>query len=165
MTTHTGTHIDAPLHFLDGGKNICQISIEAFIGPSLVIDVGGVDAITPDILAAHALRGEKKILFRSGNSSLWDKPRFQKVFTYLTASAAKYLVEIGVELVGIDYLSIEKFGPNNRDTHLTLLKAGVLVLEGLNLSRVTPGRYQLICLPLPIRNGDGAPCRAILLEE
>lgn len=165
ISTHTGTHIDAPLHFVDRGKSVLEIPPEVLIGPASVVDAGPVDAITPERLRSLPLTGETRILFKTRNSSLWKRSVFQEDFAYLTGAAARHLVEIGTQLVGIDYLSVEKFGADNPEAHLTLLEAGVVVLEGLDLSEVAAGTYQLLCLPLPIRNGDGAPCRAVLLEQ
>jgi arylformamidase len=165
ISTHTGTHIDAPLHFFEGGKNICAIPPELLIGPALVIDAGDADEITPEFITSAHIQGIKRILFKTRNSTYWNEQRFRKDFAYVSAGASRRLVELGVQLVGIDYLSVEKFGSPDHATHLTLLRAEIIVLEGLNLSEVSEGIYELICLPLPVHNGDGAPCRAILLEK
>jgi len=165
MGTHTGTHIDAPLHVIEGGRNISEIPIETLHGPALIIDTGAAEVITPDFVASPHLNGIKRILFKTRNSSYWKQPGFRRDFTYLTGETAKQLADRGVKLVGIDYLSIEKFGSEDHAAHRLLLEAGVVVLEGLNLSDVSAGIYELLCLPLRIHDGDGSPCRAILLEK
>jgi arylformamidase len=165
MGTHTGTHIDAPFHFLNDGKAVHEIPLDILIGPALVIEIAEANAISRDALGSHHLEGEKRVLLKTSNSSLWREEEFRKDFVYITEDAAGYLVDIGVNLVGIDYLSVERYGTLNPLTHLTLLGAGVVVIEGLDLSGVKPGRYELICLPLRIRGGDGSPCRAVLAEK
>ncbi len=165
MSAHTGTHVDAPLHFLRDGRAVDEIPLDILIGPALVIEVPGHEQILRDMLSSARLGGEQRILFKTSNSSLWNKKTFRKDFVYIAESAAQYLVEIGVKLVGIDYLSVEKFGATDPVTHLTLLKAGIVILEGLNLSAVKPGRYELICLPLRLRGAEGSPCRAVLVEK
>jgi len=165
MGAHTGTHVDAPLHFLRNGKAVDEIPLDILIGPALVAEFPGRKEISRDALDSAHLRGEQRVLFKTSNSSLWSEKGFRKDFVYMAGSAAEYLVEVGVKLVGIDYLSVEKFGATDPITHLTLLKAGVVILEGLNLSAVKPGRYELICLPLRLRGAEGSPCRAMLVEK
>lgn len=165
ISTHTGTHIDAPLHFVEGGKDICAIRPEVLIGPARVIDAGDAKEITAEFIDSSRINGIKRVLFKTRNSTYWNKVHFRKDFTYVSAEASRRLVELGVQLVGIDYLSVEQFDSRDHATHLTLLRAEIIVLEGLNLSKVPEGIYELICLPLPVHNGDGAPCRAILLEK
>jgi arylformamidase len=165
ITTHTGTHIDAPLHFVEGGKDVCAVPLELLIGPALVIDAGDAAEITPEFIASTHVKGIKRLLFKTRNSTYWHEQHFRKDFTSISSEASRHLVELGVQLVGIDYLSVERFDSQDHSTHLTLLQANVIVLEGVNLSEVSEGMYELICLPLPVHNGDGAPCRAILLEE
>lgn len=165
MSTHTGTHIDAPLHFLRNGKAVDEVSLDVLIGPALVVELIGQREISREALNSARLAGEQRVLFKTSNSSLWNERGFRKDFVHMTESAARYLVEIGVRLVGIDYLSVEKFGTTDPITHLTLLKAGVVILEGLNLSAVESGRYELICLPLRLKGAEGSPCRAVLVEK
>lgn len=162
---HTGTHVDAPLHFIDGGSAVDEIPFDVLIGPALVVELETSGEISREVLVACDCEGQRRVLFKTSNSLLWRALEFRRDFAYLTADASEYLVEIGVRLVGIDYLSIERFGATEPRTHRTLLGAGVVILEGLNLSAVKPGRYQLICLPLRIRGGDGSPCRAVLIED
>lgn len=162
---HTGTHVDAPLHFFKDGTAVHDLSLEVLMGPVVVIDLVGQRQITRSALLTSELAGKKRVLFKTSNSRLWRKKEFQKDFAFLDEDAANYLVEIGMELVGIDYLSIEQFGTSNPATHLTLLGAGIIIVEGLNLSDINPGPYKLICLPLLIKDCEGSPCRAVLIEE
>ena len=165
MGAHTGSHVDAPLHFLSDGKAVNNIPLDVLIGPALVVEFKGAVSISRSDLAAAKLEGEERVLFRTSNSGLWRKERFQKEYIYISEDAAEYLVELGVSLVGMDYLSVEQYGAARPATHLKLLGAGVVLVEGLNLSEVQPGCYNLICLPLLIRGGDGSPCRAVLIEK
>ena len=161
---HTGTHVDAPAHFIDGARKIDTLSLEALIGPARVIRVPDeVTEIDPDFLADSDLDQVERILFHTRNSSLW-KEGFRSDYTHLLPEAAQILIDRGVKLVGTDYLSIEKFHSGHHRTHLTLLSKDVVIVEGLDLSEVPPGDYELICLPLKIADGagDGAPARAVL---
>jgi arylformamidase len=163
---HTGTHVDAPAHFIAAATPSEQLSLDVLIGEVQVIEVPEDVASISRAFVEEQLSNSTRVLFKTRNSRFWqDHPtEFRKDFTYLELSAAEYLAERGVMLVGIDYLSIEEFGQTNHPTHLALLKHGIVIVEGLNLGSVTAGRYELICLPLRIRsgNGDGAPARAIL---
>ncbi|RJP70945.1 MAG: cyclase family protein [Candidatus Abyssobacteria bacterium SURF_17] len=166
MGAHTGTHVDAPLHFIEGGRAIDEIPLDVLIGPALVVEFNkGTEGISREALIASHCEGQQRVLLKTLNSSLWQAREFRKDFVYLTADASRYLVETGVKLVGIDYLSIERFGAAEPCAHRALLGAGMVILEGLNLSDIRPGRYQLICLPLRIKGGDGSPCRVVLIEE
>jgi arylformamidase len=161
---HTGTHVDAPAHFIEGARKIDALSLEALIGPARVIRVPDeVAEIDPDFLAACVLDQVERILFHTRNSSFW-REGFRKDFTHLLPEAAQILVDRRVKLVGTDYLSIEKFHSGHHRTHLALLSNDVVIVEGLNLSDIAPGDYELICLPLKIADGagDGAPARAVL---
>ena len=161
---HTGTHVDAPAHFIDGARQIDALSLEALIGPARVIRVPDeVTEIAPDFLATCDLDQVKRVLFHTRNSSFW-KEGFRKDFTHLLPEAAQILVDRGVKLVGTDYLSIEKFHSGHHRTHLALLSNNVVIVEGLNLSDIAAGDYELICLPLKIAEGagDGAPARVVL---
>jgi arylformamidase len=161
---HTGTHVDAPAHFIEDARKIDALSLEALIGPARVIQVpDDVFEINPDFLATCDLAGVERVLFHTRNSSFWDEG-FRKDFTHLSPEAAETLVDLGVKLVGIDYLSIEKFHSGHHRTHLALLSQNVIIVEGLNLTGIETGDYELICLPLKIAegSGDGAPARAVL---
>jgi arylformamidase len=165
MGAHSGSHVDAPFHFLNDGKTVDEIPLDVLIGPASVVEFTGTGRISRSDLATTHLEGNERILFKTSNSGLWRKDEFHKEYIYISEDAAEYLVEIGIKLVGIDYLSVEQYHAAGHATHLTLLRAGVVLVEGLNLSEVQPGRYELICLPLLIRGGDGSPCRAILVER
>lgn len=163
MGAHSGTHIDAPIHFVAGGASSEAIPLDAAIGPAWVADAREQSrAITADDLGRLAIPiGETRILFRTPNSQLWERPGFQTGFVGLEASAAAALVRRRATLVGIDYLSIAPFG-DPTPSHVALLSAGIVVLEGLDLRAVEPGPYELLCLPLRIAGSDGAPARALL---
>lgn len=163
--THIGTHVDPPSHFVLGGVSLDQLPLDVLIGPARVIDAGEARVIDAAMIKRVALDGATRVLFKTRNSRLWQEAsEFAKDFVYLETDAAEYLVERGVRLVGIDYLSIEKFNFEQPTTHLTLLRHNVIIIEGLNLSEVAPGDYELICLPLKIKDGDGGPARVVLRE-
>jgi arylformamidase len=164
---HTGTHVDAPAHFIQGAAKVESLPLDSLIGEAEVIEVPRDRlAIDEAFVTAKCAPGTKRFLFKTRNSAFWSEshPEFHNDFTYLDLDAAKKLVQQGLKLVGIDYLSIEKFGQEKHETHVALLSHGVVILEGLNLSEVPAGRYELICLPLRLRTslGDGAPARAVL---
>jgi arylformamidase len=163
--THIGTHIDPPYHFMRDGLPLDQVPLEIFIGPARVIDVGAVDAIDAAVLQRFDLAGVKRLLCKTKNSRFWQTAiEFQPDFVYLETDAAELLVKLGVQLVGIDYLSIEKFNFEQPTTHWTLLGNNVVIVEGLDLSEVPPGDYELLCLPLKLKDGDGGPARVVLRE-
>lgn len=164
---HTGTHVDAPAHFIEGGSTVESMALDVLIGAAEVIEVPTEYLeIDEQFVLDHCPPGTERILFKTRNSAFWSEtePQFHKDFTYLGLEAAKQLVQQGVKLVGIDYLSIEKFGSEKHETHVALLSHGVVILEGLNLTDISPGKYELICLPLRLRSnlGDGAPARVVL---
>lgn len=164
---HTGTHVDAPAHFLQNTKKVEALDLEVLIGVAEVIEVpGDRRTIDEEFVASNCQEGTTRILFKTRNSAFWagDYADFRTDFTHLDLPAAQWLVERGVKLVGIDYLSIEKFGSKDHAVHRALLSNEVIILEGLNLSDVPAGKYELICLPLRLRSklGDGAPARAVL---
>src|SRR3954453_597666 len=159
---HSGTHIDAPIHFVDGAGAIEAVPLEVCIGPALVVDASGHSGHL-DAAAIRDLpipRGTRRVLFR-WNSDLWRRPELQPGFRAVTGDGAAALVELGVELVGNDYLSIAPFDAPV-PTHRTLLEARVVILEGIDLARVEPGEYELVCVPLLIPGSDGGPARALL---
>jgi len=161
---HTGTHVDAPAHFVEGANKIDSLPLEVLIGPARVVRVPDDHMeIDPEFLSSCDLDNVERLLFRTRNSGFWGDG-FRKDFTHLLPEAAELLVSRGVKLVGIDYLSIEKFHSAHHRTHLTLLSNRVVIVEGLNLSEVPAGDYELICLPLRIAEGagDGGPARVIL---
>ncbi len=165
FSTHIGTHIDPPYHFMKDGIPLDQAPLDVFIGSARVVDVGDAASIDAALLSTFDLEGATRVLFKTRNSRFWRETKeFQKDFVYLETDAAEALVARGVKLVGIDYLSIEKFGFDKPTTHWTLLGNNVFIVEGLDLNEIAPGDYELICLPLKIKDGDGAPARVILRE-
>lgn len=165
--SHTGTHVDAPRHFVDDGAGVDQIPLDVLIGPATVVSFGDdVRAVTRADLERLELSGVERLLLHTRNSGyLTQDPNFHPDYTYLAPDGAEYLVSLGVKLVGIDYLSIEQFHSGHHRTHLTLLSAGIVIVEGLNLDGVANGRYELCCLPLRLVGCDGAPARAVLIEQ
>jgi arylformamidase len=163
MGSHTGTHVDAPYHFLADGPRLGDVPLDRMVGEALVADLRGRAAIDAAALADVPLRAGDILLCLTDNSRRWGAPEFQRDFTYLTEDAADVLVARGVRALGMDYLSIERFGSTEFPVHRRLLGAGVFVIEGLDLGAVAPGRYTLVCLPLKFPDLDGAPARAVLL--
>jgi arylformamidase len=165
---HTGTHVDAPNHFIEGTKRVHEIDIEKLIGPCRVIDIpNDVVAIEPEHVGS--IEGIERVAFKTRNSEFWSTPEdgFRKDFTYLTPDTAKLLADAGMKLVGIDYLSIEKSGSPGHPVHVALLEKEIVILEGLDLREVPPGDYEIICMPLKYTGstGDGAPARTILKKR
>ena len=165
---HTGTHVDAPNHFIDGAKRVHEIDPEKLVGPCRVIEVPEtVVAIEPEHVGD--IDGVCRVLFKTRNSAFWDEPvrGFRKDFTYITPDTARLLVEKAVVLVGIDYLSIEKSGSSGHPVHITLLEKEVVILEGVDLREVPAGDYGMICMPLKYigAGGDGSPARTMLWEN
>lgn len=163
---HTGTHLDPPIHFIPGGKTVDQLDLNVLVGSARVIDLTHVqhEITASDLERARIPRGTQRLLLKTRNSMLWRKSKFQKSFIGIAPDAAEWIVDHKIKLVGIDYLSVETFGAREPRTHRTLLGAGVIAVEGLNLTGIKPGKYTLICLPLKIKAGDGAPVRAILTD-
>ena len=167
MSVHTGTHVDAPAHFIPGGAGVDALDLNVLVGPALV-----VDTLENNTLSAKVLRGllippgAERVLFRTRNSERWARGEreFSKDFVAITGDGARWLVERGIRLVGVDYLSVASFD-EIVPTHKALLRAGLVLVEGLNLSGITPGVYQLVCLPLKIVDSDGAPARVILIDQ
>ena len=167
LGTHTGTHIDPPLHFLNGSSSVDKISLDKLVGPAKVIDLSSVKK---EITEKDLKRFEEKIskdnivLLKTRNSILWEKEGFQQDYVYLGEDAAQFLVDNGVKTVGIDYLSIENFNDKTAPSHRLLLENNIPIVEGINLKGILPGEYFFACLPLKIKGGDGAPARAFLIE-
>ena len=164
---HTATHVDAPSHFIEGASRVDAAPLDALLGPARVVRIpDDAHAITADHLANENLEGTARVLFKTRNSAFWGAAAegFRRDFTYVAPDAARALVRAGVRLVGMDYLSVEKFQAEKFETHEILLSSGVVILEGLDLREVEGGDYELICLPLKIASGtgDGAPARAVL---
>ena len=163
MGTHTATHVDAPRHFFDDGPGVDALPLDLLIGRSRVIDLPHRGGITEEHLAAAGLREDLRVLLRTPNSALWNSSDgFHQDYTYLTEAGARYLVDQGVKVVGVDYLSVEQFHKAGAPAHHALLGNGVVVIEGLNLSEADAGQYEMYCLPLRIEGADGAPARVVL---
>lgn len=160
--SHCGTHIDAPYHFEENGIKIDQIPLDYLIGNATVFDIKNKEKIDLDEVKLLQLKGVKRVIFKTINSTYWKLSEFKKDFIYITKEAAQYLVDNEVKLIGIDYLSVEKFESTYADTHHILLRKDVVIIEGLDLSNVKAGNYELIALPLKIKDGDGSPARVIL---
>lgn len=162
---HTGTHVDAPLHFIDGAASIESLSLKVLTGRAYVVSLPRAKVLdAPTLEAADIPPRTRRVLFKTRNSDIWARGEqvFQTSFVGVDASGAEWLVRKGVHLVGIDYLSIAPYH-QSRETHRTLLQAGVVIVEGLDLSKVSQGRYTLYCLPMKLIGSDGAPARAILV--
>lgn len=163
MSAHTGTHMDAPLHFLPDGRAIDAMPFEAVIGRARVIEIQDKQCIRGEEISAHAIQPEERLLFKTINSQrCWTSGDFLKQFVHLNAEAASYLADRRIRTVGVDYLSVGAYGADGDETHRLLLRAGIWIIEGLDLSGVEVGQYELVCLPLRIADGDGAPARAIV---
>lgn len=163
-SVHAGTHLDAPSHFIQDGVGIDAIPLEAMIGRAYVIDLSDSDLLDADTFESAGIPPRtKRLLIKTRNSELWERgeTKFHKDFVAVDPSGAEWLARKGVQLVGVDYLSVAPF-KRSREPHTILLGAGIVVLEGINLSEVRQGRYNLYCLPMKLVGSDGAPARAIL---
>lgn len=161
--SHSGTHIDAPFHFIDDGSKVHELPLELLIGRTRVIEFASGNQIDAESLEEHDLGDVMRVLFKTRNSYLWHSGKgFVKKYVHLTEDAAEYLVDSGIKVVGVDYLSVDKYPCDEFEVHRTLLQNGVLIIEGLDLREVEPGDYEMICLPLKIKDGDGAPARVVL---
>jgi arylformamidase len=161
LCTHSGTHIDPPRHFSDLGLPVDELPLGLLIGKALVLEIRGFQEIGCKELERLRIKGVERLLLKTDNSGLWEEKSFNHDFAALSIDGARYLLEAGVKLIGIDYLSIES-AEGDGEVHRLLLDNGVLILEGVTLADVAPGEYELICLPLKIKGGDGAPVRALL---
>jgi arylformamidase len=165
MSAHCGTHVDAPRHFFDDGAGAEALPLEILCGRARVIEVTSRKAVTADDFERLNLSEDIRLLIKTHNSRLWGDPTFHQDYIGISESGARHLVEHGVKLVGVDYLSVEPFGTAGGPTHQVLLGAGTIVIEGLNLRDVDPGVYEMYCLPLPIVGSDGAPARVVLRQS
>ena len=163
MSAHTGTHMDAPRHFIAEGATMETLPIDAVMGPCRVIEIKDPVAITAVELEQHDLKHGERILFKTHNSKhSWQSDDFDEDFIYIAQDGARHITERGVMTVGVDYLSVGGYKKDGGETHVELLGAEVWIIEGLNLSEIEPGEYGLACLPLKLVGSDGAPARAIL---
>ncbi len=166
MSSHAGTHMDAPYHFIDDGATIDTMPGEATIGPARVIEVDEPEQVTREALEAHDLRAGERVLIKTRNSPrCWMVDSFVEDFIHLSTEAAEHLAEVGVACVGVDYLSVAGYQRNEAPVHEALLEAGIWIIEGLDLSAVDPGPVELVCLPLRLEGGDGAPARAMVRAQ
>jgi arylformamidase len=166
LGAHSGTHVDAPAHFIQGGAGVDSLDLRILVGPALVAHLLGVDIISARVLESLQIpRGTERVLFRTRNSNNWARQDavFDEGFVAISEDGARWLVDRGTRLVGVDYLSVGSYA-EPVPTHRVLLGAGVIAVEGLDLSAIAPGHYQLVCLPLRIAGGDGAPARVILID-
>jgi len=164
LSAHSGTHVDAPRHFFDDRPGTESLPLDVLMGPARVIELEAAHGIDAAELGAFDLSGDVRILFKTPNSRLWGSSTFVPGYVGVTETGARHLVEHGIKLVGVDYLSVEAFKTPGAPAHHVLLGAGTVVVEGLNLSGVPPGHYDLICLPLNIVDADGAPARVVLRQ-
>jgi arylformamidase len=167
LGAHTGTHVDAPAHFIANGLAVDGLDLDLLVGPAWVVHALDADLLTADLLAGLEIPpGAVRLLFRTRNSDRWalGEDGFFESYVGISQDGAQWLVDRGVRLVGIDYLSVAPFF-DTVSVHQILLRAGVVLVEGLNLSGIAPGAYRLVCLPLKLAGGEGAPARAILLDE
>lgn len=166
LGSHTGTHVDAMKHFFDRTHTVDQLPLDSLVGPATVVAFpDDVMSVTAAHLKPHRLDGVSRLLIRTRNSGFIKDGTFHKDYTYVAPDAAVHLVALGVKLVGVDYLSIEQFHSGHHKTHSTLLGKDVVIVEGLDLSAIAPGQYDLYCLPLRLAGLDGAPARAILIQH
>jgi arylformamidase len=168
ISAHTGTHVDGQNHFLPGGKpGVDALDLNILVGLAQVIDVGQADSLTAQVFEANSIpAGTERLLVKTQNSARWarDDMYFDESYVAVTADGARWLVEHGIRLIGVDYLSVAPYS-DLTTPHQILLGANVHIVEGLNLSDVEPGAYQFVCLPLKIADCDGAPARAILISS
>jgi arylformamidase len=166
LTTHTGTHVDPPRHFVHGGTTVDQIPLDRWVGPCWVADVtdAGPEIEVNDLEGAGIPEGTTRLVLKTRSADLWSThpETFVDTFVALSVPAAEWVVTRGIRLVGIDYLSIGPFHTSGAETHLALLENDVIIVEGLDLRQIEPGPYELLCFPLKIRGGDGAPARVAL---
>ena len=164
MGSHTGTHIDAPFHMIADGKQLEKFPLERLTGKATVFEIPGVRAIGSSDLDRLNWNGADRVLFKTENSKHWHDGKFYDEFVYLEPDGAEFLAERGVQLVGIDYLSIDRYKSESHPSHFALLTKDILIIEGLNLSAVPAGEYTLVALPLNLQDADGAPARVILMN-
>jgi len=162
MGSHTGTHMDAPFHMIDGGKRLGDFPLDTLIGKVTVFEIPSARSVGRAQLEGFEWTGIARVLLKTENSKHWNDGKFYEEFVYLEPDGAQFLVERGVRLVGIDYLSIDKFRSESHPSHFVLLKKDILIIEGLNLNAVPQGNYTIFALPLNLQDADGAPTRVVL---
>jgi len=165
LSAHTGTHVDAPRHFLESGAGAEALALELLIGRVRVVEVTSRKGIGPGELSTSDFSEDLRVFIKTHNSRLWGSPTFHTDYVGMTEAGARFLVDRGVKVLGVDYLSVEVFKTPGAPAHHILLGGGTIVIEGLNLRDVEPGIYEMMCLPLPIVGGDGAPARVVLRKS
>jgi arylformamidase len=165
MDVHAGTHVESALHFIDDGEPLAAVALTQLVGPALVVEIAG-SAVTPTTLEEAGITpGTSRLLLKTSNSALWHAgPDFDPGYVALTTEAADWLVDHGLEVVGIDYLSVQRY-EDSPETHRILMRAGVIIIEGLDLTDAAPGVYELVCLPLRLSRAEAAPARVILIDR
>lgn len=166
-SVHMGTHVDAPLHFIQGSGGIETLDLDTLIGPALVVEALEADIVNAPLLDSLSIPSETvRLLMKTRNSALWERgeTQFQADFVAVDVSGAEWMIDHGIQLIGVDYISVAPF-QNTKPTHLTLLEANVIPVEGLNLSQIEPGDYNLVCLPINLGDCDGAPARVVLIDQ
>ncbi len=159
---HTGTHIDAPLHFMADGLDVAELPLAKLCGPAVVVDFPETRDVTLEDLENVGIEPGMRVLLRTANQALWDEPEFNESFFGITGDAAMWLVDQDVPVVGVDYLSVDGYHNAEKPAHYALLGNGIIIIEGLDLSQVTPGCYEMVALPLKIAGSEGSPARVIL---
>lgn len=159
--SHSGTHVDPPFHFINDGITVDKLPLELLMGRARVVEITA-PRIDEASLGEFDFTNDVRVLFKTRNSYLWSEKKFVKDYVYITGGAASMLVNNGIKLVGIDYLSVDKFEAEEPEAHLTLLGGGAIIIEGLDLREVESGDYEMVCLPLKVKDGDGAPARVVL---
>lgn len=165
MSLHSGTHVDAPRHFFDNAPGADVLPLEMLIGRTRVIEVTSRKGIGPDELSAINLSEDVRLLIKTHNSRLWGSPEFRQEYVGVTEAGARHLIDHGIKVLGVDYLSVEEFRTPGAPAHHVLLGGGTIVIEGLNLRDVEPGVYEMYCLPLRLVGADGAPARVVLRQS
>lgn len=163
FSSHAGTHVDPPFHLIESGITVDKLPLELLMGRARVVEVTAA-RIDEAVLEEFDFTIDARVLFKTRNSYLWSQKTFVKDYVYMTPGAARSLVKDGIKVVGIDYLSVDKFDAEPK-THTALLSAGTIIIEGLDLREVEPGDYELTCLPLKVKDGDGAPARVVLRQS
>ncbi len=162
LGVHTGTHMDAPLHFVEGGETIDRMPLDATVGEARVIEIQHTECVTAHELQHAKIQKGERILLKTRNSAqAWNTDEFQKNFIYISREAAEHLADMGIRSVGVDYLSVGGFYKDGPETHRVLLGAGIWIIEGLNLTPLHAGKWELICLPLRLAGAEAAPARAM----
>lgn len=161
-SVHIGTHIDAPLHFIPGGADVAALPLWKLCGPAVVVQVRAARDVAVEDFENAGIQNSDRVLLKTANEGLWRKPAFDPAYVAISARAARWLADRGVLLVGVDYLSIDRYDDPAKPAHHALLGAGIVVVEGLDLSQIAPGRYEMVALPLKLAGSDGSPARVIV---